>query len=197
MNDIPPALVRSFDDNSESHPTDVRYTLQYLDENPKYESAYIPNNSDAAFKSNHDTSLRPSAFLFHYRYGASALVKWGKGLDKRIPPSRPPEAITATVGQVVTTNPQLQDERKKNRDFKREEQGMQGTSHNNTAWTTEAVFETYHPLDVLRMVSPSYNPEIDEAFDQDVEVQECPQLPEGFTDNIAKWRNAVVQYLTN
>ncbi|KAE9405073.1 hypothetical protein BT96DRAFT_916269 [Gymnopus androsaceus JB14] len=174
MDDIPSAPDCPLDDDS-SYPTDARYTLQYLDQT--YEKVYVPNNTDGAFK-DHDPSIRPSMFLFHYRYGASALVRWGRGLEKCIPPSRPPKTTTVAT-----------DEQMKQRDLKKDE-GAQGTSQGNASWTTQAVFEVYDPLDVLKMISPWYDAKVDEVYDQDVNVEECLHQS-GFSDEIKKWRNTV------
>ncbi|KAE9406157.1 hypothetical protein BT96DRAFT_972143 [Gymnopus androsaceus JB14] len=177
MDDIPAASDRPLDVGS-SYPTDARYTLQFLDQS--YERASSPNNTDGAFLTNHDPATRPSMFLFHYRYGASALVRWGRGLEKRIPPSRPLKTIAVAAGQSDTTDP-------KQRNLKKDA-GMQGMPQSNASWTTQDVFEVYDPLDVVKMISPWYDPQVDEAYDRDVEG--CLHHG-GFSDEVEKWRNAV------
>ncbi|KAE9382540.1 hypothetical protein BT96DRAFT_930249 [Gymnopus androsaceus JB14] len=74
MDDVPPGPDRPLDDDSSS-PTDARYTLDQT-----YEKVYVRNlNTGRAFLKDHDPSIRPSTFLFHYHYGASALARCGRG----------------------------------------------------------------------------------------------------------------------
>ncbi|KIK58950.1 hypothetical protein GYMLUDRAFT_44978 [Collybiopsis luxurians FD-317 M1] len=189
MNDVPPAPSRSL--NSASYPSDVRYTLQYLDDDPAFETDYMPNNTDAAFKPYHDPLLRPSAFLLHYRYGASALVKWGKGLERRIPPSRPAKA-TSSFDRSVTTDPKVRDERAKQRNLRKDERhDKPGVPKDNPSWTNRAVFEVYDPLDVVKMISPWYDPDIDETFDLDTEEYSQRGGPRDSFADIEEWRNTL------
>ncbi|KAJ4476067.1 hypothetical protein C8J55DRAFT_562099 [Lentinula edodes] len=140
-NDIPSSPLCNR--RGESPPSDSRYTLQFLDDNPIFEQNYIPNNTDGASHRGHNSSFRPFTFLLHYRYGPSALV----------------HEATVPVGRSM----KLRHDRAKER--KRKKSERQEGAMDNTLWTIKAVFEAYDPLDVLKMILPWYDNEIEEAFD--------------------------------
>ncbi|KAJ3906221.1 hypothetical protein F5879DRAFT_987569 [Lentinula edodes] len=58
----------------------------------------------------------------------------------------------------------LRHDRAKERKRKKSER-QEGAMDNFTLWTIKAVFEAYDPLDVLKMILPWYDNEIEEAFD--------------------------------
>ncbi|KAJ3864312.1 hypothetical protein EV359DRAFT_81562 [Lentinula novae-zelandiae] len=141
-NDVPSSPLCNRRD--ESPPSDSRYTLQFLDDNPIFEQNYIPNNTDGASHRGHNSSFRPFTFLLHYRYGPSALV----------------HKATVPVGRSM----KLRHDRAKERKRKKSER-QEGAMDNFTLWTIKAVFEAYDPLDVLKMILPWYDNEIEEALD--------------------------------
>ncbi|KAJ4469917.1 hypothetical protein C8J55DRAFT_608314 [Lentinula edodes] len=141
-NDVPSSPLCNRRD--ESPPSDSRYTLQFLDDNPIFEQNYIPKNTDGASHCGHNSSFRPFTFLFHYRYGPSALI----------------HKATVPVGRSM----KLRHDRAKERKRKKSER-QEGAMDNFTLWTIKAVFEAYDPLDVLKMILPWYDNEIEEAFD--------------------------------
>jgi len=64
-----------------TYPKDTRYSVQWLkDPNDGYATKNHPNNLDATFKKDTQTT-KPSDLLLHYNYGAAAVKQWGHGVD--------------------------------------------------------------------------------------------------------------------
>ena len=79
------------------HPSQSRYTLQWLVAPYAALLAAVSNNTDATFKKT-TRKPQPSDLLLHYNYCAAALKRWGRGTDllvEHAKPPRPPVSVAA------------------------------------------------------------------------------------------------------
>ena len=91
------------------YPRQSRYTLQWLALPSAVVTAAIPNNIDAAFKTN-TRKPKPSDLLLHYNDGAAAVKRWGYGTDilrSRANPPRPPVPFPAPTRSRNAAIPKL------------------------------------------------------------------------------------------
>lgn len=98
--DIPPRHKRTDLASDVSYPPRRRYTLQWLEDPGPVDMNMIPNNSDATFKKATREST-PSDLLLHYTYGATAVRRWGRGMEtltKLATPPRPQVPVPAPPG---------------------------------------------------------------------------------------------------
>ncbi|KAJ7046173.1 hypothetical protein C8F04DRAFT_987884 [Mycena alexandri] len=132
-NDIPPRSNNADLLGGVKYSTKPHYTLQWL-EGTEHQRRDIPNNMDAAFKTN-SKKPKPSALLLNYNYGVAALKWWGKGPEHLLTArKRPTPPIAAPLGpsrirhdREVTTG-KLDDARKAPASFAG---GQDGSGGNN------------------------------------------------------------------
>lgn len=104
--DVPPRHHRASMPSNTNYPSGDRYTLQWLMNPDPIVAATIPNNVDAAFKTN-SRKLKPSDLLLHYNYGAAAVKLWGHGTDllqNLANPPRPSKPVPPPMGPSKTTH---------------------------------------------------------------------------------------------